>query len=193
MKRSVIYTQKGDDGRTSLIGGRRVRKNDVRIEAYGTVDELNSWLGRLRAQIAPQVAEHERLRNIQALLFRIGAILATDTAGEAAKESAVRSKMVQSEVTCEEVRQVEEWIDETDALLEPLRAFVTPGDNLLSADAHIARTVCRRAERRIWELTETLAKSEDEKMPPTLLAYINRLSDYLFVLGRYWVTEEAVV
>ena len=184
MKKSGIYTQKGDQGQTSLIGGTRTRKNDTRIEAYGTIDELNSWMGRLRAQTSPKTPEWERLHAIQVLLFRLGAILATD---DTLAADARNPRSTHAEITTEDVHTLEGWIDEMDAQLPLLREFVIPGDNARSADAHIARTVCRRAERRIISLAEL------SEQPATLLAYVNRLSDYLFVLSRLWAMEEKVV
>lgn len=160
-----IYTKTGDAGETGLFGNRRVRKHDPRIEAYGTVDELNSALGVVAAQAQPELAA--RLAQIQSTLFDIGADLATD----GGKRSVPR---VESHT-----RQLEGWIDQADAKLPQLRSFILPGGCALAAHLHLVRTVCRRAERRVWELADAVAT-----VPRAHPVYLNRLSDLLFVWAR---------
>ena len=164
-----VYTKTGDDGTTGLIGGSRVKKYDVRLEAYGTVDELNSHLGLI---IAMDIDEHSRdvLKQIQNKLFNIGSILATD---DSAAEFKKRYPCKQ-----EDVEMLENEMDKMFETLPKLDNFILPGGSQASAYAQIARTVCRRAERCIVELSE---KIEIEK---ELIKFINRLSDYLFVVGR---------
>ena len=173
----MIYTKTGDKGQTSLANGQRVPKTDARIEAYGTVDELNSWVGQLRAQVAQALTlqaetEHakteqadaelgtDRLCWIQNKLFNLGAALS----------EAPGTWIVEADV-----KQLEQWIDDTQAQLPQLRAFVLPAGNSMACTCHICRTVCRRAERRMIEA----------EADAVALQFINRLSDYLFVLARY--------
>ena len=158
-----IYTKKGDGGETSLYSGGRVRKDDLRIEAYGTVDELNAALGLLSTDDLPAGAV-DRLREVQSVLFSIGSDLA-DPEGKLESSGEVWP-----------TDALEAWTDEMDADLDELRAFILPGGCREAALAHVARTVCRRAERRIVALGESGAG---------VLPYLNRLSDTLFVLGRY--------
>ena len=153
----MIYTKTGDKGETSLASGNRVPKTDVRIEAYGTVDELNSWIGMLRSGL--QQAD-EQLEWIQNKLFNIGAAL-SEAPGEWLTE--------------EDVKQLEAWIDEMQAVLPKQRGFILPAGSTKVAQCHVCRTVCRRTERRMIE-----AHASD-----VLLRFVNRLSDYLFVLSRY--------
>ena len=164
-----IYTKTGDDGTTGLIGGSRVKKYDIRLEAYGTVDELNSWIGVIRSA---DVGEHAQaiLEKIQQKLFVIGAILATGDDASAFKD--------QFPCKEEDVLMLEKEMDEMFTVLPKLSHFVLPGGCLPASYCHVARTVCRRAERRIVELAE---KTE---INPLLVIYVNRLSDYLFVLSR---------
>jgi cob(I)alamin adenosyltransferase len=150
-----IYTRTGDKGQTSLIGGTRVPKHHIRIEAYGTVDELNSWIGVIR-DTAKNDSINEQLISIQNTLFTIGSNLANDPE---------KSKMKLPEITEAEVKSLEDAIDAMDAQLEPMKHFVLPG-------------VCRRAERCIIHLSEEFAVEE------IIVRYINRLSDYLFTLSR---------
>ncbi|MCD7710118.1 MAG: cob(I)yrinic acid a,c-diamide adenosyltransferase [Porphyromonadaceae bacterium] len=173
MKKSTLYTGTGDQGTTSLVGGKRVPKQDLRIETYGTIDELNAHLGLLSALLSPKAASAAPLLlDIQHRLFSIGSYLATDTEGTALQAT--------TPVHPEEVKRLEEGIDRLDAALPPLCNFVLPGGATASAQAHVCRTVCRRAERHICKL------HTHHPVDPLLLQYINRLSDYLFVLSR-WV------
>jgi cob(I)alamin adenosyltransferase len=171
-----IYTGDGDHGKTSLFSGERVSKSHDRIEAYGDVDELNSVMGVLGAvmqEAAPLLLEQNR--RIQSDLLHVGAWLAT-TPG-AARQQALK------EFTVERVRFLEVAIDGMEEGLPPLRRFILPGGHLCSAIAQMARTVCRRAERRVVRLFQ----QADNALPASwrhLLAYLNRLSDYLFVLAR---------
>jgi cob(I)alamin adenosyltransferase len=163
-----IYTRGGDAGQTSLGDGQRVSKADLRVEAYGTVDELNALIGVVLAREAP--AEFRPwLERIQNELFDLGADLAVPLAD--AKRERLR-------VTPEQVEWLETLCDEVNARLEPLRSFVLPGGSEPAALLHLARTVCRRAER----ITVALAAEED--VNPEALAYLNRLSDLLFILAR---------
>ncbi|MDE5638336.1 MAG: cob(I)yrinic acid a,c-diamide adenosyltransferase, partial [Odoribacter sp.] len=164
-----IYTKTGDKGQTSLIGGTRVAKNSVRLEAYGSVDELNSYLGLVRSSgISPELAE--QLVMIQNILFSVGGNLATDTS---VKE--VRSNLVLTE---EDVLFLEKAMDRMNETLPPLTRFILPGGCQASAFAHIARTVCRRVERRVLDGAARYEQND------VVIRYINRLSDYLFVLAR---------
>lgn len=164
-----IYTRTGDDGSTSLFSGGRVRKDHLRVEAYGTVDELNSVLGVVRVnKPAPQI--NAWLETVQNQLFRVGADLATPL--DAAADWIVR-------IGQEEIDWLERGIDEMDEALEPLRNFILPGGTPAAAQLHVARTVCRRAER----VTITLA--EHETLGQHVIIYLNRLSDWLFTLARY--------
>ena len=166
-----IYTRTGDRGETGLFGGGRVPKDDGRVEAYGAVDELNSALGVAVAHLDDRTAEWgERLRAIQSDLFTIGAILATPKKG---KTPAKVPELDEGRVPA-----MESWIDALDAELAPLKVFILPGGSILAAHLHLARTVCRRAERRVVTL------STGAEVPPAILVYLNRLSDLLFVLAR---------
>ena len=164
-----IYTRTGDDGTTSLFAGGRVKKDDARVEAYGTVDELNSILGSVRA-ISKNAEINEIIQEIQNYLFHLGADLATPFEVENLKIKRIAK---------EDVEKIERWIDEIDLRLEPLKNFILPGGTLLASFLHLARTVCRRAERRIVYL------SEREKINTQIIPFVNRLSDLLFVLARY--------
>ena len=164
-----IYTKTGDDGTTGLVGGSRVKKYDLRLEAYGTIDELNSALGILRSAELPDDVS-EVLNKIQNKLFNIGSILASDEKGEAFTANLA--------ITEENIKVLEDAIDIYQEKLPELKHFVLPGGNFASAQCHVARTVCRRAERRIIEF------AEHSKVQPEIIVYINRLSDFLFVLSR---------
>ena len=163
-----IYTRKGDDGHTSLIGGSRVPKYDLRIEAYGTVDELNAHLGLIREDLT---AESFRpiLKTIQDTLFVVGSLLAHDPLDTSFKPPELKQASVDL---------LESSIDEMNETLPELKNFVLPGGNLANARAHIARCVCRRAERRVVEL------QSHAPVDPLIIRYLNRLSDWLFVLSR---------
>ncbi|MGV3557150.1 cob(I)yrinic acid a,c-diamide adenosyltransferase [Larkinella arboricola] len=169
-----IYTKTGDTGQTSLIGGRRVSKAHHRIDAYGTVDELNAWIGLVRDQPVNE-SRKELLKEIQDRLFTIGAELATDP------EKTVKKPL--PAILEADVQLLEKAMDEMDAYLPDLRAFVLPGGHQTVSFCHLARTVCRRAERL------TIALSEQESVDPLVIQYLNRLSDYLFVLGRKMTLE----
>jgi cob(I)alamin adenosyltransferase len=166
-----IYTRTGDDGGTALFGGGRVRKDHVRVEAYGTVDELNSVIGWTITQVEDATVG-ERLSRIQHDLFAIGADLATPPA----KENRVRPQT--PILPLERVVMMERWMDEADAELPELRAFIIPGGSAGAAALHMARTVCRRAERTVVHL------AEQESVNLDIITYLNRLSDLLFTLAR---------
>lgn len=164
-----IYTKTGDKGTTSLVGGTRVPKTHIRLEAYGTVDELNSNLGLLITYLLDG-KDKDFLQQVQDRLFAVGFHLATDREKMELKEASI--------ISSEQVEMVEREIDRLDTLLPPLSAFILPGGSRGAAVCHVCRTVCRRAERRI------LALAEQVEIASELLAYVNRLSDYLFVLSR---------
>lgn len=169
-----IYTKTGDTGQTGLIGGRRVSKADMRIDAYGTVDELNSWIGLVRDQPVNEPRK-ELLNEIQDRLFTVGAELATDP--EKAPKRAIPV------IIDADVLRLEQAMDDMDAELPELRAFVLPGGHQSVSFCHLARTVCRRAERLVIALH--VASPVDERV----IQYLNRLSDYLFVLSRKMAQE----
>ncbi len=164
-----IYTKSGDKGKTSLFGGERVEKNNPRLEAYGTIDELNSILGFVIANELHSKTKNIIL-NIQNNLFVIGAELATP--------SNVKSKSIKS-IQSDEIKNIEDYIDEIELELKPLSSFILPGGSKSASLLHMARTVCRRAERRIIEV------DLEEKINPDIIVYINRISDLLFVLARF--------
>jgi len=164
MKKSLVYTKTGDKGTTSLVGGTRVPKTHIRLEAYGTVDELNSNLGFLITFLSD---EPDR---------QLGSYLATDREKTRLKEASI--------ITPEQVEAIEREIDRLDDKLPPLSAFILPGGSRGASVCHICRTVCRRTERRI------LALAEQTDISSELLAYVNRLSDYLFVLSRKMNQDE---
>lgn len=164
-----IYTKKGDAGKTSLIGGTRVPKYNLRIEAYGTVDELNSWMGVIRDHEVPSPHASE-IRRIQNELFTIGSHLASDPQ---------KSRMELPEIGEAAVSRLEQSMDAMDAELPELRNFILPGGHAANSAAHVARCVCRRAERLVVELSEN-----ESEVSPLLMSYLNRLSDWLFVFAR---------
>ena len=164
-----IYTKTGDKGETSLIGGTRLPKHHIRIEAYGNVDELNSWIGLLRDQPIDENSI-KILLEIQDRLFTLGSLLASDP-GKI-------TKMKLPEVKEEDIVLLEKEIDAMEKTLEPMQSFVLPGGNTIVSYCHIARCVCRRAERAV------LRVAENEKVDALIYKYLNRLSDYLFVLSR---------
>jgi cob(I)alamin adenosyltransferase len=165
-----IYTRTGDSGETSLFDGSRVAKDDLRVTAYGDVDELNAALGVARAQITdPEVAA--LLREIERDLFAIGGQLANPTARSP-------KKVAKSELTQERVERLEQAIDALEETLPALKRFILPGGSPGGAALHMARAVCRRAERAVVRL------DHDEPVNPVILQYLNRLSDYLFVAAR---------
>lgn len=163
-----IYTKKGDNGETSLIGGTRVPKHSLRIESYGTIDELNSYIGLIRDQ-AINSFHIKELLEIQDRLFTMGSLLASDPEGV---------KMKLPELHTKDVEFLERAIDEMDAQLPEMKNFVLPGGHTTVSFCHIARCVCRRAERLVIHLKET------EEISEVIIQYLNRLSDYLFVLSR---------
>jgi cob(I)alamin adenosyltransferase len=163
-----VYTRQGDGGDTALAGGQRVPKDSVRIEAYGTVDELNAFIGIARAD-APEALAAVLLR-VQHELFNLGSILAT-------MPEDVHPK--QARITDVDVAQLEAEMDRANEDLAPLRSFVLPGGSRLNAELHVCRTVCRRAERMC------VALSRIESVPPEAVRYLNRLSDALFVWSRW--------
>ena len=161
-----VYTRKGDAGETSLLSGERVRKENPRVEAYGAVDELSSLVGLLRSELLPEDLD-ERLVAVQEVLFEIGATLADP------------GDRMDHDSRSWDARPIEEWIDLMDLELDPLRSFILPGGSRASSIAHLARVVCRRAERRVVALDGT-----GSAVPQGVLAYLNRLSDALFTLAR---------
>lgn len=169
VKKSLIYTRTGDKGTTSLVGGTRVPKTHIRLEAYGTIDELNSHLGLLYTGLTEE-DDRKMVLWIQHKLFSVGSYLATD--------QTLTTLRIESQIAGEDVERLEQAIDEADAMLPPLKAFVIPGGSKESAICQVCRTVCRRAERRI------LALSEACEVATNVSAFVNRLSDYLFVLAR---------
>lgn len=166
-----IYTKTGDKGTTSLIGGVRVPKNHIRIESYGTVDELNSYLGMV-SDSANDVLINDWIREIQDRLFTIGSVLATNPDKEV--------KMKLPDVHDSDVIWLEQKIDEMNEQLPEMRSFILPGGHIASSTCHVARCVCRRAERICVGMQE-----QNEVVPELIVRYLNRLSDFLFVLARY--------
>ncbi len=176
-----IYTKTGDKGQTSLIGGTRVPKNHIRIEAYGTIDELNSWMGVIRDSFThlrlntPMWSNEETKRmtqmfiDIQQVLFTIGSHLANDPE---------KSKMKLPEITEAQIAALENEMDAIEQIVPPMKNFVLPGGHMNVSYCHVARCVCRRAERCIVHLSETAEVNE------IIVRYVNRLSDYLFMLSR---------
>jgi cob(I)alamin adenosyltransferase len=172
-----IYTKGGDAGETSLAGGQRVPKDSLRIEAYGTVDELNAFIGRANVSCQEQAGNDPRigllsamLRRVQHELFNLGSLLAT-------RKEDVHPK--QARITLKEVEQLEREIDAMNEDVPPLRSFVLPGGTRLNADLHVARTVSRRAERLV------VALARQEEVPAEAVRYLNRLSDAIFVWSRW--------
>ncbi|MGJ8735589.1 cob(I)yrinic acid a,c-diamide adenosyltransferase [Zobellia laminariae] len=170
-----IYTKTGDKGTTALIGGTRVKKHHVRIESYGTVDELNSWLGLVRDQKIDSRSK-EVLTKIQENLFVVGAILATDPEKAILKNGKKRLNI--DEIKATDIELLEKEIDVMDEALPQMTHFILPGGHTTVSYCHIARTVCRRAERMSTLLYE------NEPFNENVLLFLNRLSDYLFVLAR---------
>jgi cob(I)alamin adenosyltransferase len=164
-----VYTRRGDQGQTDLAGGGRVHKDDVRVEAYGAVDELNSFVGLALLDCAEPL--RPELEAVQHILFEIGAALATNPEGTASPSSGAGASQA-------DVDSLEASMDRADAELAPLQAFVLPGGTRAAAALHAARTVCRRAERRV------VALDRGEAVDETTVCYLNRLSDALFVWAR---------
>lgn len=166
-----IYTRVGDGGNTSLIGGTKVPKNDLRIETYGTVDELNSWVGMINDQLN-DVAFKDFLKEVQDRLFTIGSSLATDSTKE--------TKMKLPDLHDTDVSLLEKEIDFMTAQLPQMTSFILPGGHVAVSSIHVARCVCRRAERLAVSLQQN-----DWPVEQLVIKYLNRLSDYLFTLARY--------
>ncbi|MDR2774154.1 MAG: cob(I)yrinic acid a,c-diamide adenosyltransferase [Tannerella sp.] len=170
MEKSKIYTKGGDKGTTSLVGGFRVPKTHPRLEAYGTVDELNSFIGLLIVEGEDRRDTCDLLQFVQSKLFTVGSYLATDPSKTDYK--------IESQITGESIKKIEDAIDRIDGRLPKLKSFVLPGGSRSAALAHVCRTVCRRAERNIYHLAET------ETVEEPVLVFMNRLSDLLFVIAR---------
>lgn len=168
-----IYTKTGDKGTTALFGGKRVSKADLRIETYGTVDELNSYIGLLRDQEV-NASRKNILVEIQDRLFTVGSILATEPGN---------TKVKVPSLSASDITFLEKEIDGMEALLPPMKSFVLPGGHQSVSFCHVTRTVCRRAERLV------IALDSQEKVDPLIIQYLNRLSDYLFVLSRKMTSE----
>ena len=164
-----IYTKKGDKGTTQLIGGKRVSKNNSRIEAYGTIDELNSYIGLVRDQEIDEQS-FDMLVEIQDRLFTVGALLANDGASNKMKLPLIDEK---------DIHLLEKEIDKMNKDLSEMKSFILPGGHTTVSYCHIARCICRRAERLVVDLPETILQFD------LILKYLNRLSDYLFVLSRF--------
>ena len=173
-----VYTKTGDAGETSLFGGKRIKKSNLRIEAYGTVDELNSWIGLIRDQKINSDSVDELLE-IQDRLFTLGALLASDP------NKSLSNKVPQ--IIPSDIEFLEMKMDAMDSKLAPMKSFVLPGGHSTVSYCHLARCVCRRAERLV------VALSEEEKTDNILISYLNRLSDYLFVLSRFLGLELNVI
>jgi|SRR5690606_2335807 len=175
-----VYTKTGDKGTTALFGGTRVPKHHIRIESYGTVDELNSYIGLIRDQDIKE--EHKKLLlEIQDRLFVSGAILATPPDKEMLKSGKQRLNIMR--ISEEDITSLENEIDRIDSLLPPMTHFILPGGHPTVSYCHIARCVCRRAERLVSQL------NEQEPIDELVLKYLNRLSDYLFMLARILSSE----
>lgn len=169
MKKSNIYTRTGDKGTTSLVGGMRVPKAHVRLEAYGTIDELNSFVGFLICAVEDE-KELETLEFIQNKLFVVGSYLATETEAVSPKAASI--------ITDEHIKGIESRMDEIDNQLPPIRQFILPGGSEAAARAHICRSVCRRAERQMYRV------KEEYPVEDNIMTFVNRLSDYFFLLAR---------
>lgn len=169
MRKSKIYTKTGDKGTTSLVGGMRVPKAHVRLEAYGTIDELNSFVGLLACQIDEE-EDKQMLSYIQHQLFTIGSHLATETETMEVKPASIISE--------DDIKKLEQRMDEIDSTLPKLNKFVLPGGSESAARANLCRTVCRRAERCIYRVKEEYPVGDN------IMMFVNRLSDFFFLLGR---------
>lgn len=169
MKITKVYTKGGDKGQTSLVGGERISKCCSRIEAYGTIDELNSHIGLLVSMISDETDRNE-LQRIQNCLFNVGTYLATDTETTPLYSSA--------RIPTNEIARLEQLIDEITAILPEQQGFILPGGMPSASQSHVCRTVCRRAERCMVALSET------SPLSPEYIAYINRLSDFFFVFAK---------
>ena len=172
-----VYTKTGDDGTSGLIGGTRVEKYDLRLESYGTVDELNSWIGLICSQKIDQ-ATRDLLISVQNNLFVIGARLATDLS--------MTDLSAKLPLNMKEIAKLESEMDRILDQLPPMEHFVLPGGSNTVSYCHLARTVCRRAERRVCQLAKEVS------IPAEIIRYLNRLSDYLFVLSRKVAVDEGI-
>ncbi|HOB24970.1 MAG TPA: cob(I)yrinic acid a,c-diamide adenosyltransferase [Kaistella sp.] len=170
-----IYTKTGDTGTTALYGGNRVSKASARVESYGNIDELNSFIGLAKSEITDEKVLNQ-LKKIQFDLFTLGSESATPTDKLTLANGKSRLTLMISET---EIEELENWMDEYETQLEPLQYFILPGGGKSATALHVCRTVCRRAERSLVFLNES------EEVRPELIKYLNRLSDYLFVLARY--------
>ncbi len=170
-----IYTKTGDKGETSLYGGTRVSKASARVESYGTIDELNSFIGFAKTEITDAKLLYQ-LKKIQFDLFTVGSESATPVDKLMLANGKSRLALMISDI---EIAELEQWMDVYEKELEPLQYFILPGGGKAATSLHICRTVCRRAERSLVFLNEA------EEVRPELIKYLNRLSDYLFVLARY--------
>ena len=168
-----IYTKTGDKGQTSLVGGTRVSKASLRIETYGTVDELNAYIGLVRDQAVNEF-RRELLKEIQDRLFTIGSVLASEID---------QTKKQIPDLHESDIQLLESEMDKIDAVVPPLRAFILPGGHQSVSFCHVARTVCRRAERL------AIALNEEEPVEELVIKYLNRLSDFLFMLSRSMTHE----
>lgn len=173
MSKFKVYTKTGDSGYTSLIGPTRVRKDDLRVNAYGSVDELNSFIGLLAADLSNEFTLLQTdLERIQNFLFKIGADLATD--------KSKKDGNLQLDFLSNEIRFLENKMDEMDAVLPDLQQFILPAGSREAANAHCCRSISRRVERSLYAMNEQFSVNEG------VLVYINRLSDFFFVLSRYF-------
>lgn len=170
-----IYTKTGDAGTTSLFGGKRLGKDDLRIETYGTIDELNSFVGLLNAYLYDDKLKNI-LFNVQNRLFDMGSALACDP----------EKPLLTLDIQESDIVLLEDEMDNMEQALEPLRNFILPGGSPAVSYAHICRTVCRRAERRVISL------SRESQVDSMIVKYLNRLSDYFFILGRFIAKESGV-
>lgn len=169
--KSSLYTRSGDDGTTSLVNGKRVKKNSVRIEAYGTIDELSSAIGLAASDKNCNDELRGQLLEIQNELFNIGSYLATEVPAGTTPGCKSLSEA--------KIKEIEGWIDALDEQTPKINSFILPGGSELASRLHVARVICRRAERRIIDL------QEESYVDPLLTEYINRQSDYLFIAARY--------
>lgn len=174
-KKSKIYTRTGDKGSTKLVDGSNVKKFNLRVDAYGTVDELNSYLGVVRLHCTQHKIENEFLARIQHHLFRVGSLLACQDSGTLKMLPAIEDA---------HITLLEKKIDELDVILPALKNFILPYGDAASSHAQYARTLCRRAERRAVEVLETF--SDETLLLKNVLIYLNRLSDLLFVYSRWF-------
>ena len=165
-----VYTKRGDKGETDLLGGSAARKDSLKVESYGCVDEASSFIGLARYYCKNKVIK-ERLKEIQNKLLVLGGFLASDERGK---------EMMKDQIKEDDVKLLEEYIDEYNQKLPPLKHFILPGDEEVAGHFHVARTVVRRAERRIVSLT-----AQEPDLNPLIQKYVNRLSDLMFVLARY--------